>query len=139
MRADVSWYLGYGDRLRYAQRGGLTDERRALREQLRLGAASRLFAVLECELAKGPGARGGRTRRGRCLGSGRRFYKSCTVQGVAALFERHGWSCQTPARQAVERDERVVAGWEKETWPQAEGPWRRSTPGSSSRTKPDSR
>ncbi|WP_371666693.1 winged helix-turn-helix domain-containing protein [Streptomyces sp. NBC_00289] len=61
------------------------------------------------------------------------------AQGVAALLKRHGWSCQVPARRAIERDENVVAGWVKETWPQVEGPWRRSTPGSSSRTKPDSR
>ena len=43
------------------------------------------------------------------------------------------------ARRAIERDEASVAGWGKETWPSVEGPWRRSTPGSSSRMRPDSR
>lgn len=74
-----------------------------------------------------------RTLIGRC------FHKSYAVQGVAALRKRHGWTCQIPARRAIERDENAVAGWVKETWPQVEGPWRRSTPGSSSRTKPASR
>ncbi|MHC3455698.1 helix-turn-helix domain-containing protein [Streptomyces prasinus] len=70
---------------------------------------------------------------------GRRFHQSYTIQGVAALLRRHGWSCQVPARRAIERNEAAVAGWVKETWPQVEGPWRRSTPGSSSRTRPASR
>nr|WSZ19370.1 winged helix-turn-helix domain-containing protein [Streptomyces canus] len=179
--------------MRYPQGGGLTDERRAFREQLRLEAAERfrrgdentviahdlrvsvrsvqrwhkawsqdgpralaskgpaslpllndeLFAVLEQELARGPVAHGWPDQtwtlsRIKTL-IGRRFHKNYTVQGVAALLRRHGWSCQVPARRAIERDENRVAGWVKETWPQVEGPWRRSMPGSSSRTKPDSR
>ncbi|MEU6669274.1 winged helix-turn-helix domain-containing protein [Streptomyces sp. NPDC046727] len=102
-----------------------------------------LFAVLERELAKGPVAHGWPDQtwtlsRIRTL-IGHRFHKSYTLQGVAALLKRHGWSCQAPARRAIERDENLVAGWMKETWPQVEGPWRRWTPGASSRTKPDSR
>ncbi|WP_259472121.1 winged helix-turn-helix domain-containing protein, partial [Streptomyces shenzhenensis] len=102
-----------------------------------------LFAVLERELAKGPVAHGWPDQtwtlsRIRTL-IGRRFHKSYTVQGVAALLKRHGWSCQVPARRAVERDEVAVAGWVKETWPSVEGPWRRSGHGSSSRTRPASR
>ncbi|MEU2537624.1 winged helix-turn-helix domain-containing protein [Streptomyces iakyrus] len=101
-----------------------------------------LFAVLERELLKGPVAHGwpdqtwtmSRIR----MSIGRRFNKSYTVQGVAALLKRHGWSCQVPARRAIERDEAAVAGWVKETWSDVEGPWRRSTPDSSSKTKPDS-
>ncbi|MEU7499421.1 winged helix-turn-helix domain-containing protein [Streptomyces griseofuscus] len=179
--------------MRYAQGGGLTDERWAFREQLRMEAAERfaqgdenaviahelrvsvrsvqrwrrawsqggpralasrgpaslpllsdeLFAVLERELAKGPVAYGWPDQtwalsRIKTL-IGRRFHKSYPVQGVAALLKRHGWTCQVPARRAVERDEVAVAGWVKETWPSVEGPWRRSGPGSSSRTRPDSR
>ena len=102
-----------------------------------------LFAVLERELAKGPVAHGWPDQtwtlsRIRTL-IGRRFHKSYTVQGVAALLKRHGWSCQVPARRALERDEAAVAGWVKETWPDVEGLWRRSTAGSSSRTRPASR
>ncbi|MEU1465236.1 winged helix-turn-helix domain-containing protein [Streptomyces sp. NPDC005727] len=29
---------------------------------------------------------------------------------------RNGWSCQVPARRAMERDDDVVAGWVKEVW-----------------------
>lgn len=102
-----------------------------------------LFIVLEAELAKGAVAHGWpdqtwKLSRIKTL-IGRRFHKGYTIQGVAALLRRHGWSCQVPARRAVERDEAAVAGWVKETWPQVEGPRRRSGPGSSSKTKPDSR
>jgi transposase len=102
-----------------------------------------LFAVLEQELAKGPVAHGWPDQtwtlsRIKTL-IGRRFHKSYTVQGVAALLKRHGWSCQVPARRAVERDDAGVTSWVKKTWPDVEGPWRRSTAGSSSRTRPASR
>jgi hypothetical protein len=40
---------------------------------------------------------------------------------VAVLLKRHGWTCQVPARRAVERDEQAVADWVKRTWPQVEG------------------
>lgn len=70
---------------------------------------------------------------------GRRFHlSSYTVQGVRKLLVRNGWSCQVPARRAMERDDDAVAGWVKEVWPRAEG-WRRPVePGWSSRTKPAS-
>ncbi|MEU7561160.1 winged helix-turn-helix domain-containing protein [Streptomyces eurythermus] len=70
---------------------------------------------------------------------GRRFHKSCTVQGVTVPLKRHGWRCQVPARRAIERDENPVTGCVKETWSSVEGRWRRSTPDSASRTRPDSR
>jgi transposase len=74
-----------------------------------------LFVVLEEELLKGPEAHGWPDQtwtlsRIKTL-IGRRFHKSYTIQGVAALLKRHGWSCQVPARRAVERDEAAVAGW----------------------------
>jgi len=102
-----------------------------------------LFAVLEAELDKGAVVHGWPDQtwtlaRIKTL-IGRRFHKPYTVQGVALLLKRHGWSCQVPARRAVERDEAAVAGWVKDTWPQVEAPRRRSTPGSSSKTKPGSR
>ncbi|MGK3944730.1 helix-turn-helix domain-containing protein [Streptomyces caeruleatus] len=72
-----------------------------------------LFAVLERELAKGPVAHGWPDQtwtlsRIKTL-IGRRFHKSYTVQ--------------------------AVGGCVKETWPHVEGPWRHSTPDSSSRTR----
>ncbi|WP_428829946.1 helix-turn-helix domain-containing protein [Saccharothrix syringae] len=70
---------------------------------------------------------------------GHRFHVTYTVQGVHLLLRRHGWSPQVPAWRAVERDDQAVAGWVKDTWPQVETPRRRSTPGSSSRTRPGCR
>jgi transposase len=179
--------------MRYAQGGGLSDERRRFREDIRMMAAERFavgepssvvakelrvsvrsvqrwwrawdkgglralrsagsaspprlseaqFVVLERELAKGPVAHGWPDQRWTLSRIktviGRRFHKSYTLQGVRKLLIRHGFSCQVPARRAVERDEKRVTGWVKETWPQVEGPRRRSMHGSSSRTSPASR
>ncbi|MEV7197260.1 winged helix-turn-helix domain-containing protein [Streptomyces sp. NPDC093510] len=52
------------------------------------------------------------------------------------LLVRNGWSCQVPARRAIERDDEAVAGWAREVWPCAEGSRRPVERGSSSRTKP---
>ncbi|MFJ8801005.1 winged helix-turn-helix domain-containing protein [Streptomyces sp. NPDC102487] len=101
------------------------------------------FAQLDAELAKGPVAHGWPDQRWTLSRIktviGRRFHKSYTLQGVRKLLIRHGFSCQVPARRALERDEEQVTGWVKETWQHVEGPRRRSTPGSSSRTRPASR
>ncbi|MFE1408968.1 winged helix-turn-helix domain-containing protein, partial [Streptomyces sp. NPDC058770] len=67
---------------------------------------------------------------------GRRFHMTYTVQGVRKLLVRNGWSCQVPARRAIERDDDAVAGWVKEVWPCAEGSRRLVEPGSCSRTRP---
>lgn len=118
---------------------------RALRSQ---GPASlprlseKQFAQLEAELAKGPAAHGWKDQRW-TLGRvktviGRRFQLPYTIQGVRKLLVRNGWSCQVPARRAVERDDDAVAGWVKEVWPCAEDQRRRVGPDWSSRTKPDS-
>ncbi|MDJ1136857.1 winged helix-turn-helix domain-containing protein [Streptomyces iconiensis] len=179
--------------MRYAQGGGLTEERREFREGLRLTAAGRFargdtspviakdlrvsvrsvqrwrhawasggplalrsvgsassprlsgarFAQLEGELAKGPPAHGRPDQRWtparvKTL-TGRRFHKSCTVQGVRKLLVRHGYSCQVPARRAVGRDDPAIYGWVKETWPHVEASRRRPGPGSSSKTSQASR
>ncbi|GAA0844288.1 hypothetical protein GCM10009525_60860 [Streptosporangium amethystogenes subsp. fukuiense] len=67
---------------------------------------------------------------------GRRFHLPYTLQGVRKLLIRNGYSCQVPARRAIERDAAAVTGWVKETWPNAEDTRRRSAPGSSSKTRP---
>ncbi|WP_406157947.1 winged helix-turn-helix domain-containing protein [Streptomyces sp. NBC_00882] len=41
---------------------------------------------------------------------GGRFHLTYTIQGVRKLLVRNGWSCQIPARRAVERDDDAVAG-----------------------------
>ncbi|MBT2401713.1 winged helix-turn-helix domain-containing protein [Streptomyces sp. ISL-100] len=179
--------------MRYPQGGGLTAERQAFRERIRMEAAGMfadglsdaviakelrvsvrsvqrwrrawreggqralcsqgpacrpklsetLFAVLEEELAKGPVAHGWPDQRWTLARIktliGRRFHKSMTLSGISQMLRRHGWSHQVPARRALERDEEAVAGWVKETWPLVEAPRRRSEPGSSLKTKRDSR
>jgi Winged helix-turn helix len=40
-----------------------------------------------------------------------------TVEGTWKLMRRHGWSCQVPVRQAMERDEEAVAVWKAEVCP----------------------
>ncbi|WP_241883020.1 winged helix-turn-helix domain-containing protein [Frankia sp. KB5] len=51
-------------------------------------------------------------------------------------MRRRGWSCQRPARRAVERDDGAVGVWPRETWPRAKKSLRPQGPGSSSRTRP---
>lgn len=103
----------------------------------------RLFAVLEEELAKGPVAHGWPDQRWTLARiktlMGRRFHMAMTLSGISQMLRRHGWSHQVPARRAVERGEAAVAGWVKEVWPHLEPSRRRSGPGSSSRTRQDSR
>ncbi|MFF8868350.1 winged helix-turn-helix domain-containing protein [Streptomyces sp. NPDC015139] len=94
------------------------------------GAVSRpklshaLFAVLEEELARGPGAHGWPDQtwtlaRIKTL-IGRRFHKTMTRSGIAQMLRRHGWSHQVPACRALRRNEDVVAGWVKDVWPHVE-------------------
>ncbi|WP_245873316.1 helix-turn-helix domain-containing protein [Streptomyces phaeoluteigriseus] len=64
---------------------------------------------------------------------------SLSIRGVWELLRRQGWSCQQPARRAVERDDAAVVGWVKESWPWAKPPRRRSGHVWSSRTRPLSR
>ncbi|MFJ5786692.1 winged helix-turn-helix domain-containing protein [Streptomyces hydrogenans] len=69
---------------------------------------------------------------------GRRFHLTYTIQGARKLLVRNGWSCQVPARRAMERDDGAVAGRVRKVWPCAEDSRRPVEPGSSSRTRPDS-
>ncbi|WP_323185882.1 winged helix-turn-helix domain-containing protein [Streptomyces sp. NBC_00233] len=67
---------------------------------------------------------------------GRRFHLTYTIQGVRKLLVRNEWSCQVPARRAMERDDEAVAGWAREVWPCPEDSRRPVEPGSSLRTRP---
>ncbi|MFD5268843.1 winged helix-turn-helix domain-containing protein [Streptomyces sp. NPDC058335] len=101
------------------------------------------FAVLETLLLDGAVARGWADERWtlsrvRVL-IGDQWGMSLSIRGVWELLRRQGWSCQQPARRAVERDDAAVAGWVKESWPRAKPPRRRSGHGWSSRTRPLSR
>jgi transposase len=66
---------------------------------------------------------------------GRLFHIGYTVEGVWRLLRRHGWSCQVPARQAVERDEEAIAVGKAEVWPWIKEPPRTWAPSSALRTR----
>jgi transposase len=81
------------------------------------------WARLELELRKGPLAHGFANDQRWTLGRiktliGRLFHVGYTPEGVWKLMRRHGWSCQVPVRQALERDDEAVAVWKAEVWPQ---------------------
>ncbi|MFD9882622.1 winged helix-turn-helix domain-containing protein [Streptomyces alboflavus] len=107
----------------------------------RLGEAQ--IARLERELERGPLVHGWTDQRWTLARIkaliGRLFRASYTVEGTWRLLKRHGWSCQQPARRAIERDDDAVEVWRKETWPRVKGPRRSVVPGSSSKTRPGSR
>jgi transposase len=98
------------------------------------------WARLEQELRRGPLAHGfaGDQRwtlvRVKTL-IGRLFHVGDTIQGVWKLLRRHGWSCQVPVRQAMERDEAAIAIWKSEVWPEIKGPRATWAPTSASRTR----
>ncbi|MFF7888389.1 winged helix-turn-helix domain-containing protein [Streptomyces sp. NPDC020794] len=101
------------------------------------------LARLERELERGPLAHGWKDQRWTLarikMLIGRLFHISYTVEGTWRLLKRQGWSWQQPARRAIERDDSAVEVWKKETWPRVRAVRRSATPGSSLRTKPDSR
>jgi transposase len=83
-------------------------------------------ARLEAELGKGPLAHGFANDQRWTLGRiktliGKLFHVAYTPEGVRKLMRRHGWSCQVPVRQAMERDDAAVALWKAEVWPQIKG------------------
>jgi transposase len=98
------------------------------------------WARLETELRHGPLAHGFAEDQRWTLSRiktliGRLFHIGYTVEGVWRLLRRHGWSCQVPARQAVERDEEAIAVWKAEVWPQIKEPPRTWAPSSALRTR----
>ena len=81
------------------------------------------WARLEAELRQGPLAHGFADDQRWTLVRvktliGRLFHVGYTVQGTRKLLRRHGWSCQIPVRQAMERDEAAIAVWKAEVWPE---------------------
>jgi transposase len=98
------------------------------------------WARLETELRRGRLAHGFADDQRWTLGRiktliGKLFHVGYTVEGVWKLMRRHGWSCQVPVRQAMERDDQAVAVWKAEVWPRLKA--RRATwaPSSASRTR----
>ena len=82
------------------------------------------FAELEQELALGPAVHGWEDQRWTLARIreliARKFRLDCSSAAVWRLLHRHGWSWQSPARRARERDEQAVGLWKKDVWPHAE-------------------
>ena len=98
------------------------------------------WARLEAELRKGPLVHGFASDQRWTLGRiktliGRLFHIGYTPEGVWKLMRRHGWSCQVPVRQALERDEDAVAVWKDQVWPDIKAPLATWAPTSASRTR----
>ncbi|MEU5893931.1 helix-turn-helix domain-containing protein [Streptomyces sp. NPDC047461] len=124
--------------MRYAQGGGLTAERREFRERIRYEAGERFArgeksAVIASDLRVSE----------RSVERWRRAWREGGTEALAstgppklpklsdgqfAELEKelalgpaeHGWSWQSPARRALERDEHAVELWKKDVWPQVE-------------------
>ena len=116
--------------------GALRSKGPVSREELSL----QQWARLEQELRKGPLAYGFAGDQRWTLGRiktliGKLFHVGYTVEGVWKLMHRHGWSCQVPVRQAMERDDEAVAVWKAEVWPEIKE-WRATwAPTSASRLR----
>jgi transposase len=98
------------------------------------------WARLETELRRGPLAHGFAGDQRWTLGRiktliGKLFHVGYTPEGAWELMRRHGWSCQVPVRQAMERDDAAVAVWKAEVWPWLKGPRATWAPSSASRTR----
>ena len=98
------------------------------------------WARLELELGEGPLAHGFAHDQRWTLGRiktliGRLSRVGCTPEGVWQLMRRHGWSCQVPVRQALERDEEAVAVWKDRVWPDMKAPLATWAPASASKTR----
>jgi putative transposase len=95
---------------------------------------------LEAELKRGPLAHGFAGDQYWTLGRiktliGRLFHVGYTVEGTWKLMRRHGWSCQVPVRQAMERDEEAIAVWKDQVWPDIKAQRATWAPSSASRTR----
>src|SRR5512135_2796934 len=101
------------------------------------------LAVLDAVLGAGPLAAGWEDQRWTLARIrdlvARKFRVQYTIPGIWYLLRRRGWTCQTGARRAIERDDGAAEVWKKETWPRIKARRRLSAGGSSSRTSAASR
>jgi transposase len=131
------WHRAWQD----GGRGALAGAGRAGRSR-RLSDAQ--LAEVEAALAKGPRANGFPTEMWTLARVAEVIERVTGVrhsqtQTWTILRERLGWSRQRPARRAVERDDEAIATWVKREWPRIKKAPGAAAPGSSSRTRADSR
>jgi transposase len=127
-------------RWRQAWRDGGTAALRSRGPVSRERLSPQQWARLEAELRRGPLAHGFAGDQRWTLGRiktliGKLFHIGYTVEGTWKLMRRHGWSCQVPVRQAMERDDAAVAVWKAEVWPDIKEPRATWAPSSASRTR----
>ena len=127
-------------RWRQAWRDGGTAALRSRGPVSRERLSPRQWARLELELGKGPLAHGFAGDQRWTLGRiktliGKLFHVGYTAEGTWRLLRRHGWSCQVPVRQAMERDDAAVAVWKDQVWPDIKAPRATWAPTSASRTR----
>jgi putative transposase len=127
-------------RWRRAWRDGGAEALRSRGPVSRERLSPQQWARLEAELKRGPLAHGFASDQRWTLGriktlTGRLFHVGYTIEGVWKLLRRHGWSCQVPARRAVERDEDAIEVWKAGVWPDIKAPRATWVPGSASRTR----
>jgi transposase len=48
---------------------------------------------------------------------GQQFGHRYSPSQVSRLLRQIGWSCQKPARRALERDEQKIRAWKQRRWP----------------------
>jgi putative transposase len=127
-------------RWRRAWRDGGAEALRSRGPVSRERLSPQQWARLEAGLKRGPLAHGFASDQRWTLGRiktliGRLFHVGYTVEGTWKLLRRHGWSCQVPARRAVERDEDAIEVWKAGVWPDIKAPRATWVPGSASRTR----
>ena len=108
------WHAGW-------KKGGST----ALKHPGRAGRKARLQSLhrmkLEADLQKGPEILGHATQLWTLPRIAelihQRFGHRYSISQVSRLLRQLGWSCQKPARRALERDEDKIRTWKRSRWP----------------------
>lgn len=77
---------------------------------------------VEAKLKQGAQARGYQTELWTTFRVADLIEQECGVRyhpaHVWRILQGLGWSCQRPARRALERDEEKIEGWKKKRWPE---------------------
>jgi putative transposase len=138
--ADLRVTVRSVERWRKAWRQGGIEALRSKGPVSRERLSPEQWVRLERELERGPLAHGFQDDQRWTLNRvrlliARTFHVGYTVQGVWKLLRRHGWSCQVPVRQALERDEAAIEVWKERVWPLVKAPRRTWAPTSASRTR----
>jgi transposase len=126
-KAEVARHLGVSNQSagRWHQ-AWTTGGRKALQHAGRVGRQPRLRPLdrvkLAADLQRGPEKTLGHATALWTLPRiaaliGQEFGHSYSTSQVSRLLRQIGWSCQKPARRALERDEPAIRVWKQRRWP----------------------